>query len=99
MSMSILILININIMGMKNHMLIFIFMFMLVGKERSEIVIMIRYLISYILKQQWCLFVCVGSAKRPGQSLRGPREVPFLLKKSLGKIGGPASNQTKIQIF
>jgi hypothetical protein len=23
--------------------------------------------------------------------------VPFLLKKSLGKTGGPASNQTKIQ--
>jgi hypothetical protein len=25
--------------------------------------------------------------------------VPFLLKKSLGKTGGHASNQTKIQIF
>jgi hypothetical protein len=24
--------------------------------------------------------------------------VPFLLKKSLGKTGGPASNQTKIQL-
>jgi len=35
-------------------------------------------------------------ARRLGQSLRGPREVPFLLKKSLGKTGGPASNQTKI---
>jgi hypothetical protein len=28
-----------------------------------------------------------------------PREVPFLLKKSLGKTGGPSSNQTKIQFF
>jgi hypothetical protein len=36
---------------------------------------------------------------RPGQPLWGPREVPFLLKKSLGKTGGPASNQTKIQFF
>jgi len=25
--------------------------------------------------------------------------VPFLLKKSLGQTGGPASNQTKIYIF
>jgi len=25
--------------------------------------------------------------------------VPFLLKKSLGKTGGPASNQTKIQFL
>ncbi len=34
-----------------------------------------------------------------GSCCRGPGEVPFLLKKSLGKTGGPASNQTKIQIF
>ncbi len=32
-------------------------------------------------------------------AVAGPREVPFLLKKSLGKIGGPASNQTKIQFL
>jgi hypothetical protein len=32
-----------------------------------------------------------------GSRCRGLREVSFLLKKSLGKIGGPASNQTKIQ--
>jgi len=32
-----------------------------------------------------------------GNCYGGPREVPFLLKKSLGKTGGPASNQTKIQ--
>jgi hypothetical protein len=32
-----------------------------------------------------------------GSRCGGPREVPFLLKKSLGKTGGPASNQTKIQ--
>jgi hypothetical protein len=31
-----------------------------------------------------------------GSRCRGPCEVPFLLKKSLGKTGGPASNQTKI---
>jgi hypothetical protein len=42
MSILNLILININIMGMKNHMLIFHFISMLVGKERGEIVIMIR---------------------------------------------------------
>ncbi len=36
-----------------------------------------------------------GRAGRPGQ----PREVPFLLKKSLGKTGGPTSNQTKIQFL
>jgi hypothetical protein len=40
-----------------------------------------------------------GKAGRPGQPLRGPGEVPFLLKKSLGKTEGPASNQTKIQFF
>jgi len=34
-----------------------------------------------------------------GSRCGGPREVPFLLKKSLGKTGGPASNQTKIQFF
>jgi hypothetical protein len=42
-----------------------------------------------------------GSAGQGGQGSRcgGPREVPFLLKKSLGKTGGLASNQTKIQFF
>jgi hypothetical protein len=42
-----------------------------------------------------------GRAWQGGQGSRcgGPREVPFLLKKSLGKTGGPASNQTKIQFF
>jgi hypothetical protein len=34
-----------------------------------------------------------GQGSRSG----GPCEVPFLLKKSLGKTGGPTSNQTKIQ--
>jgi hypothetical protein len=40
-------------------------------------------------------------AGQGGQGSRcgGPREVPFLLKKSLGKTGGPASNQTKIQFL
>jgi hypothetical protein len=33
-----------------------------------------------------------------GSCCGGPREVPFLLKKSLGKTGGPASNQTKIHL-
>jgi len=42
MSISDLFLTNINIMGMKNHILIFLFISMLVGKERGEIVIMIR---------------------------------------------------------
>jgi hypothetical protein len=39
--------------------------------------------------------------KQGSQSSRygGPGEVPFLLKKSLGKTGGLASNQTKIQFF
>jgi len=32
-----------------------------------------------------------------GNRYGGPDEVPFLLKKSLGKTGGPAFNQTKIQ--
>jgi hypothetical protein len=42
-----------------------------------------------------------GRAWQGGQGSRcgGPREVPFLLKKSLGKTGGPASNQTKIQFL
>jgi hypothetical protein len=66
---------------------------------------------SYILKQQWCLFVTSSHCPFPvcgdkqvragaGQGSRcgGRGEVPFLLKKSLGKTGGPASNQTKIQI-
>jgi hypothetical protein len=35
----------------------------------------------------------------PRTKLSDTREVPFLLKKSLGKTGGPASNQTKIQFF
>jgi hypothetical protein len=34
-----------------------------------------------------------------GSHCEGPSEVPFLIKKSLGKTKGPASNQTKIQIF
>jgi len=42
-----------------------------------------------------------GKARHGDQGNRcgGPREVPFLLKKSLGKTGGLASNQTKIQFF
>jgi hypothetical protein len=51
-----------------------------------------------------CLSVCGDKQGRAGAGqggqgsrCRGPREVPFLLKKSLGKTGGPASNQTKIQ--
>jgi len=42
-----------------------------------------------------------GRVGQGGQGSRcgGLREVPFLLKKSLGKTGGPASNQTKIQFF
>jgi hypothetical protein len=49
----------------------------------------------------WCLSVVTNWAGRGGQGSRygGPGEVPFLLKKSLGKTGGPASNQTKIQFF
>jgi hypothetical protein len=41
-----------------------------------------------------------GRGGQGGQGSRcgGPGEVPFLLKKSLGRTGGPASNQTKIQI-
>jgi hypothetical protein len=61
---------------------------------------------SYILKQTWwCLFVSSDKQGRAGQGqggqgsrCGGPGEVPFLLKKSLGKTRGPASNQTKIQI-
>jgi hypothetical protein len=34
-----------------------------------------------------------------GSHCGGLGEVPFLLKKSLGKTGGPASNQTKIQFL
>jgi len=34
-----------------------------------------------------------------GSRCRGPREAPFLLEKSLGKTGGPTSNQTKIQFL
>jgi hypothetical protein len=42
-----------------------------------------------------------GRAWQGGQGSRcgEPREVPFLLKKSLGKTGELASNQTKIQIL
>jgi hypothetical protein len=36
---------------------------------------------------------------RLGHRCGGPGEVPFLLKISWGKTGGPASNQTKIQFF
>jgi hypothetical protein len=48
-----------------------------------------------------CPFPVELVTNRAGQGSRcgGPREVPFLLKKSLGKTGGPASNQTKIQFF
>jgi len=40
-----------------------------------------------------------GKARQGDQGNRcgGPGEVPFLLKKSLGKTGGLASNQTKTQ--
>jgi len=40
-----------------------------------------------------------AGAGQGGQGSRcgGSCKVPFLLKKSLGKTGGPASNQTKIQ--
>jgi hypothetical protein len=42
-----------------------------------------------------------AGAGQGGQGSRcgGLREVPFLLKKSLGENGGLASNQTKIQFF
>jgi hypothetical protein len=42
-----------------------------------------------------------GRARQGGQGSRcgGPCKVPFLLKKSLGKTGGLASNQTKIIFF
>jgi hypothetical protein len=42
-----------------------------------------------------------GRAWQRGKGSRcgGPGKVPFLLKKSLGKTKGPASNQTKIQFF
>jgi hypothetical protein len=48
-----------------------------------------------------CLSVVTNRAGQGGQGncCGGSGEVPFLLKKSLGKIGGPASNQTKIQLF
>jgi hypothetical protein len=47
------------------------------------------------------VYVVTNRAGQGGQGSRcgGPGEVPFLLKKSLGKTGGPASNQTKIQIL
>jgi hypothetical protein len=40
-----------------------------------------------------------AGAGQGGQGSRCGGEVPFLLKKSLGKTGVPASNQTKIQFF
>ncbi len=40
-----------------------------------------------------------GKAGWPGQPLRGAGRGATSIKKSLGKIGGPASNQTKIQFF
>jgi hypothetical protein len=48
-----------------------------------------------------CLSVVTNRAGQGGQGSRcgGSSEVPFLLKKSLGKIREPASNQTKIQFF
>jgi hypothetical protein len=48
-----------------------------------------------------CLSMVTNRAGQGGQGSRcgGPGEVPFLLKKSLGKTGGPASNQTKIQFL
>jgi len=48
-----------------------------------------------------CLSVVTNRAGQGGQGSRcgGPGEVPFLLKKSLGKTGGPTSNQTKIQFL
>ncbi len=49
-----------------------------------------------------CLSVCGdkqgrGRAGQGGQGSRcgGPGDVPFLLKKFLGKTGGPASNQNR----
>jgi hypothetical protein len=45
-----------------------------------------------------CLWWQTGQGGQ-GSRCGGPRQVPFLLKKSLGKTGGPASNQTKIQFF
>jgi hypothetical protein len=47
----------------------------------------------------FCLFVVTNRARQGGQGSRcgGPGKVPFLLKKSLGKTKGLASNQTKIQ--
>jgi len=48
-----------------------------------------------------CLSVVTNRARQGDQGNRcgGPCEVPFLLKKSLGKTGGPAFNQTKIQFL
>jgi len=42
-----------------------------------------------------------AGAGQGGQGSRcgGPGDVSFLLKKSLGKTGRPAPNQTKIQFF
>jgi hypothetical protein len=48
-----------------------------------------------------CLSVVTnrGRTRKGGQGSRcgGRSEVPFLLKKSLGKTAGPTSNQTKIK--
>jgi len=48
-----------------------------------------------------CLSVVTNKAGQGSQGSRygGLGEVPFLLKKSLGKTEGPASNQTKVQFF
>jgi len=38
-------------------------------------------------------------ARRPGQPLRGAGPGAISIKEILGKTEGPASNQTKVQIF
>ncbi len=45
-----------------------------------------------------CLSVVINMVGQGGRC-GGPGKVPFLLKKSLGKTGGLAFNQTKIQFF
>jgi hypothetical protein len=58
-------------------------------------------ILSVTARSRWCLSVCGDKQGRAGQGSRcgGPGEVPFLLKKSLGKTRGPSSNQTKIQFL
>ncbi len=49
-----------------------------------------------------CLFpveLVTNRAGRPGQLLRGVTGGAISIKEILGKTGGPASNQTKIQFF